>query len=91
MFYWDLVVARLQINIIEVFGPDDLIKEVVDSRNRVPASDCDFIRSLVINAKSPGPIFFLHQYDWDPTRRWVGMYFPLVEQFLDLPLDLLVL
>jgi hypothetical protein len=35
LFYRDLVVARLQINITKVFGPRELIKEVIDSGNRV--------------------------------------------------------
>ena len=69
MFYWDLVVARLQINITEVFGPHELINEVVDSGNQVSVSDCDFIQSLVINAESSSPIFLLHQHDWAPTKR----------------------
>jgi hypothetical protein len=43
MFYRDLVVARLEINITEVFGPHELIKEVIDSGNQVPIPDCDFI------------------------------------------------
>jgi hypothetical protein len=68
LFYRDLVVARLQINLTEVFGPRELIKEVVDSGNQVPVSDCDFIQSPVINAESPGSIFLLYQHDWAPTR-----------------------
>jgi hypothetical protein len=68
MFYWDLVVARIQINLTEVFGPCDLIKEVVNSGNRVLDLDCYFIQGPVINVDSPGPMFLLHQHDWDPTR-----------------------
>jgi hypothetical protein len=68
LFYRDLVVARLQINLTEVFGPHELIKEVIDSGNRVPVSDCDFIQSPVINTESPGSIFLLYQHDWAPTR-----------------------
>ena len=62
------MVARLQINLTEVFIPRELIKEVVDSGNRVPVSDYDFIQGLVINAYSPSSIFLLYQYDWPPTR-----------------------
>jgi hypothetical protein len=62
LFYRDLVVAKLQINITEVFGPHDFIKEVVDSGNWIPVSDCDFIQGSVINAESPGSIFLI------PTR-----------------------
>ena len=68
LFYWDLVVARLQINLTEVFGPCELIKEVVDLGNRVPVSDCDFIQGSVINAEFLGLVFLLHQHDWAPTR-----------------------
>jgi hypothetical protein len=62
------VVARLQINLTEVFGPHELIKEVIDSGNWVPVSDCDFIQGPVINAESPGSIFLLYQHDWAPAR-----------------------
>ena len=91
LFYQDVVVARLKINITEVFSPRELIKEVVDFGNQVPISDCDFIQSLVINAESPGSIFLLYQHDWAPARWWAGMDVPLMEKFLDLSLDLLIL
>ena len=91
LFYRDMVVARLQINLTQVFVPHELIKEVIDLWNQVSFSYYDFIQSLVINAESPGFIFLLYQHDWDPTRWWAGMHVPLVEQFLDLSLDLLIL
>jgi hypothetical protein len=62
------VVARLQINLTEVFGPRELIKEVINSGNRVPVSDSDFIQSPVTNAESPGSIFLLYQHDWALAR-----------------------
>jgi hypothetical protein len=62
------VVARLQINLTEAFGPYELIKEVVDSGNWVPVSDYDFIQSPIINTESPGSIFLLYQHDWAPAR-----------------------
>jgi hypothetical protein len=37
------MVAKLQINLIEVFGPLQLIKETIDSGNQVPVPDFDFI------------------------------------------------
>jgi hypothetical protein len=33
LFYWDLVVTKLQINLTEVFVPHEPIKEVIDSGN----------------------------------------------------------
>jgi hypothetical protein len=69
MFFWDLVVARLQINLTKVFVPCEMIKEVVDLGNRVSVTDCDFIQGMIINADLLGLVFFLNQYDWAPTRR----------------------
>jgi hypothetical protein len=37
------MVSRLQINIIEVFVPLDMIKEIIYLGNRVPIPDWDFI------------------------------------------------
>jgi hypothetical protein len=62
------VVARLQINLIEVFGPYNLIKEVVDSGNWLQVSDCDFIKGSTIIVESPSSIFLLYQHNWAPTR-----------------------
>ena len=62
-----MVVARLQINLIEVFGLRELIKEVVDSGNQVPVSDCNFVQHTVINAEWSGSIFLLYQHDWAST------------------------
>jgi hypothetical protein len=63
MFYWDLVVAILQINLTELFFPSEMIKEVVDSGNRVLVPDCDFIQGPIVNAESLGLVFLLHQHD----------------------------
>jgi hypothetical protein len=60
--------ARLQVNIAEVFGPRELIKEVIYSRNREPITNCDFIQGPIINADSLGPVFLSCQHDWGPTR-----------------------
>jgi hypothetical protein len=54
------VVARLPINLTEVFGPCELIKEFIDSGNRVMVSDCDFIQGPIINVESPSSIFLLY-------------------------------
>jgi hypothetical protein len=62
------MVARLQINLTEVFSPRELIKEVVDLGNRVPVSNYDFIQSPVINTESLGSIFLLYHHDLDPAR-----------------------
>jgi hypothetical protein len=62
------VVAKLHINLTEVFIPRELIKEVINLGNRVLVSDCDFIQSSVMNIESPGSIFLLYQHDWAPAR-----------------------
>jgi hypothetical protein len=43
LLYWDQVVARLHINLTEIFGPLELVKEIVNSGNWVSVLDCDFI------------------------------------------------
>jgi hypothetical protein len=62
------VVARIQINLTELIGPRELIKDVIDSGNWVPVSDCDFIQSRVINKESPSSISLLYHHDWAPAR-----------------------
>jgi hypothetical protein len=41
--YWDPVVTKIQINLTEVFGPLELVKEIVNSWNWISVLDCDFI------------------------------------------------
>jgi hypothetical protein len=43
LLYWDLMVSKLQINITEVFGSLEIVKEIIDSGNQVLVPDCDFI------------------------------------------------
>jgi hypothetical protein len=43
LLYWDLIVAILQINLTKLFGPLELVKEIIDSWNRVSIPDYDFI------------------------------------------------
>ena len=83
-FYWDLMIARLQINLIEKFSSPQLVKKVVNSGDRVLILDYGFVKGSIVNTNSPCPIFLLHQYNWTPTswRDWTDM--PLLEQFLTL-------
>jgi hypothetical protein len=43
LLYWNLVVGRIQINLIEVFSPLELVKDIVSSGNWVSVSNYDFI------------------------------------------------
>jgi hypothetical protein len=43
LFYWDLMVAILQINLTKVFGPIEMIKNIAKLGNRVLVHNCDFI------------------------------------------------
>jgi hypothetical protein len=43
LFYGDLVVVKLHINLIKVFGPLEMINEIVNLGNRVSIHDCYFI------------------------------------------------
>jgi hypothetical protein len=43
LLYWDLMVEILHINLTEVFGPIELVKEVMNLVNRVLVLDYYFI------------------------------------------------
>jgi hypothetical protein len=43
MFYWDLVVAKIQVNIAKKVGSLELVKKVVNSWNWVPVLEYDFV------------------------------------------------
>jgi hypothetical protein len=47
------VVAGLQINLTELFGPLELVKDIINSGNWVPVPDCDLIQGPIINVESP--------------------------------------
>jgi hypothetical protein len=68
LLYWDLMVARIQINLTKIFGPLELVKEIIDSGNKVPIPDYDFIWDLVIDVESPGPVFLLKKNNLASTR-----------------------
>jgi hypothetical protein len=42
LLYWDLVVDEIKINLTEVFGLVELVKEIIDLGNWVLVPDCDF-------------------------------------------------
>ena len=68
IFYWDLVVARLQVSLVEKFGSLELVKKVINSWKQVPVPNCNFVQGPVINVELPSPIFILHKYNWAPTK-----------------------
>jgi hypothetical protein len=41
LFYWNLVVARLQVSIAEKIGSLELVKKVINLGNWVSVPDCD--------------------------------------------------
>ena len=43
LLYWDLMVARIHINLTEVFGPLEITKDIFNSWNRVLVPECDFV------------------------------------------------
>ena len=42
-FYWNLVIARLQIYLAEILGPLDLVKKAINTWDWIPILDIDFI------------------------------------------------
>jgi hypothetical protein len=53
LLYCDMVVDELQINIIEVFFPLELVKEIVNLGNWLPVPNCDFMLGSIIIEESP--------------------------------------
>jgi hypothetical protein len=43
LFHWDLVVARLQVNLTEKIGSLELVMKVINLGNWVRVPDCDFV------------------------------------------------
>jgi hypothetical protein len=41
--YWDMMVAKIHINLNEVFFPLELVKEIIDLGNQVLVPNCAFI------------------------------------------------
>jgi hypothetical protein len=85
------VVARLQFNLAEEISPLELVKKVINPRNGVVVSDCDFVSGSIINAKLPSSVLLLHQYNRASARGGVGSDVPLLKKLLDLMLDFLIL
>jgi len=62
------MIAKLQINLVELLGSLKLVKKVIDPWDWIPVLESDFIQCLVINIESPGPILLLYDYNWAPKR-----------------------
>ena len=54
-----LVIPRSQVNLTKVYCPFELIKQVVNLRERILVLLNDFIELAIINAHSKGPILLL--------------------------------
>lgn len=67
-FYQNLVIIKLKIYIIEVFGPLEMVQKVINLWNWVPVLKYDFFQGPIINGESQGSILLLHEYNWAPTR-----------------------
>ena len=40
---WHLMIARIQVNLVEILGPLELIEEVIDPVNGILIMDCDLV------------------------------------------------
>ena len=63
------MVTRLQINLSKELGSLEMVKEVINSGDRVLILDFDFVKGSVIDTESPCPIFLFQHHDWTSTRR----------------------
>lgn len=59
--------TEIQVNIIEIFGPLELIHKVINQWDWIPILDNDLIQRPIVNIESPGVVFILYQHDHAPT------------------------
>lgn len=71
------MVSLFQISFSKELGSLELVKEVINSGDRVSILDYDFVKGFVIDTESPYPIFLLHHHDWTSARRraWPNVSF----------------
>ena len=62
VFYWDLVIAQFQINLVKEHGNIEFTKEIINSRDWVLIPNFDFVKGSIINTRSPSPILMFHQH-----------------------------
>lgn len=63
----ELVIARLQVQLGEVESMLQLVQEIVNSWERVPVLDANFVEDAVVDTHSSPAVFFWHQHDWGTT------------------------
>jgi hypothetical protein len=51
-FDWYLVIPRLQVHLVEIFLPLELVQKVINLWDRVPIPDSDLIQCSIVNAVS---------------------------------------
>jgi len=63
----NLVITKLQVNIVEIFGLLELVQKVINPWDSVPISDSDLVQHLIVNTESPSLVLLLYQYNRVPT------------------------
>ena len=71
-----LMIARSEINLGEILGTSKLIKQIIDSWQRVLVLDGDCIQVLVVNAHSHRAILLLNKQTRDPQGEALGLIYP---------------
>jgi hypothetical protein len=66
-FDWYLVILELQVDLVEIFFPFELVQKVINPWDRVLIMDGDLVQFLIVNIESLSPILLLHQNDRAPT------------------------
>lgn len=73
IYYANLIVMKLDINLARVLTPIELIQQIVDARHMIIILYGYFVQSMVINAHSQIAIFFYQQIRLVPHK---GTCFP---------------
>ena len=83
-----LMITRPQVNLGKYLCSSHLIKEVINSGQRILVLYYDFVQLSVINTQSECTIFLLYKQNWCSLRRHAGSDILLIQQLLQLHLQL---
>ena len=64
-----LLICRPQVNLRKVACPLELIKQVINPREKILILNIDFIELTIINAHPKGPILLLHKQNRRTTLK----------------------
>ena len=62
------MVSRLEVNLVEKFGPLELVQKFINRWDWVAIPDSDLAQCLIVDTVALGPILILYQCNQAPTQ-----------------------